>query len=577
MTTGTITPYRSDIRAGRDSFAQLLRAEWIKFRIVPGWAIGVMAAALATVRQRRTWRAARAAAPAGEPQRPQAESAGDSAEPPALPPFDRRAIIIGGAVFAVLMALSPFYGFHRDELYFLDCARHLQASYVDQPILTPLLARLSLWLFGVSLTGLRLWPALAGWATVITGGLTARELGGGRRPQLLAAVGTATMPALLAIDHLAGPTAYDILAWAALALVVIRIGRTGDPRWWLAAGAILGAGLANKHSIGFFALALVVGALLSGGWRALATWWFLGGFAIAAVFTIPDLWWQAQHGWATITMTQNLNQENGGPGNIHNWVTGQLVMTSLALIWVWIAGLRFLWRSGRPLWRGLAWAYGLLFVFFMVTTGVKIYYLTGAYVYLLAAGAMQIDGWLAARPGRLRNLLIATGITTALALPLTLPVLPAPDIGWTYGVNQALGEEVGWPELVHSVRTAWLSIPPQQRRNALIYTAEYGEAGAINELGRGMGLPAAVSGHNTEWWWGPGNPHATTVVAVAPGPLDVTGYQAYLRTFFRHVRVAATLSNTAGVHNQEWGGHVYICAGPRHPWGQVWPRLRHYG
>lgn len=79
--------------------------------------------------------------------------------------FDRRTIVVGGVAFAVLMALSSRYGFHRDELYFLDCARHLQGGYVDQPVLTPLLARVSLWLFGVSVTGLRLWPALAAWAT----------------------------------------------------------------------------------------------------------------------------------------------------------------------------------------------------------------------------------------------------------------------------------------------------------------------------------------------------------------------------------------------------------------------------
>ncbi len=82
---------------------------------------------------------------------------------------------VGGIVFAVLMALSGRYGFHRDELYFLDCARHLQASYVDQPVLTPLLAWVSLKLFGVSLPGLRMWPALAAWATVVVSGLTARE------------------------------------------------------------------------------------------------------------------------------------------------------------------------------------------------------------------------------------------------------------------------------------------------------------------------------------------------------------------------------------------------------------------
>src|SRR5579864_4427446 len=112
---------------------------------------------------------------------------------PVVAPFDRRVIAVGAVVFAVLLALSTRYGFHRDELYFLDCARHLQASYVDQPVLTPLLGWVSLKLFGVSLPGLRVWPALAAWGTVLVAGLTAREFGGGRRAQLLAAVATAAM------------------------------------------------------------------------------------------------------------------------------------------------------------------------------------------------------------------------------------------------------------------------------------------------------------------------------------------------------------------------------------------------
>ena len=91
-------------------------------------------------------------------------------------------------------------------------------------------------------------------------------------------------------------------------------------------------------------------------------------------------------------------------------------------MWVWPAGLRFLWRSGRPLWRALAWAYGLLFVLFALTTGAQIYYLADAYPYLLAAGFVAIDRWLAARPGRVRNLLLATALTTAaLATAATWP------------------------------------------------------------------------------------------------------------------------------------------------------------
>ncbi len=501
--------------------------------------------------------------------------ASDAAPLSGAGPFDRRVIGVAGIVFAVLMALSTRYGFHRDELYFLAGAQHLQASYVDQPVLTPLLAWVSLKLFGVSLAGLRVWPALAAGATVVVSGLIARELGGGRRAQLLAAVAAATMPVLLAADHLAGPTAFDVLAWAGLALIVARIGRTADCRWWLAGGLVLGLGLANKHSVGFFAVALFAGALLSGGHRMVLNRWFAAGAVIAAAFTIPDIWWQAQHQWATIAMTHTLNQENGGLGNISTWVIGQLFMASLILVWVWAAGLRFLWRSERPLWRALAWAYGLLFVFFALTTGAKIYYLAGAYIYLLAAGAVAIDGWLAARPGRLRNLLLATALTTAVVLPIVLPVLPPADIG-TSKVNPELAESIGWPQLVSTVRTVWTSLPPRQRASAVIFTSNYGEASAINELGRGTGLPEAVSGHNTYWWWGPGNPHATTVVAVMPGPADGPGDDAYLRQFFTSVRAVATLRNPYGIHNQEWGGHVYLCAGPRHPWGQMWPRLRSY-
>ena len=308
-------------------------------------------------------------------------------------------IVVGGILFALLMALSGRYGFDRDELYFLDAARHLQASYVDQPGLAPLLAWVSLKLFGVSLPGLRVWAALGAWATVVVGGLTAREFGGGRRAQLLAAIGTATMPVLLGSAHIANTTSYELLAWAGLALIVARIGRTGDSRWWLAGGLVAGVGVADDHSASFFAIAIVIGALLSGGRRMLWNRWFLAGAAIAVAFEVPDLWWQAQHGWATIAMTHALNQENGGAVNIVTWVFGQLGVVTLALAWVWVAGLRFLWRSGRPLWKGLAWAYGLLFVLFALTTGAKTYYLGGAYVYLLAAGAVAIDGWLAARPG----------------------------------------------------------------------------------------------------------------------------------------------------------------------------------
>lgn len=493
-----------------------------------------------------------------------------------LVPLDRRVFAVAAAVFAVLMALSTRYGFHRDELYFLDSARHLQASYVDQPALAPLLARLSLTLFGVSAAGLRLWAALAAAGTVVVGALTAREFGGARRAQLLAAVATATMPVLLGGAHVANTTSYEMLAWASIALVVVRIGRTGDTRWWLAAGALVGVGAEFNHLAGIFGAVLLAAALIGPARRTVADLRLLAGVAIAVLLVLPDLWWQSRHGWAMFEMTRALNAENGGPGNIPTWIVGQLGMACLATAVLWLAGLRFLWRSGRPLWRCLPIAYAVLFVLFAVTTGAQVYYLGGLYVSLLAAGAVELDVWVHADRNRLRGIVVGTGVATALAAVLVLPVLPPSDAAWTYGVNTNSGESLGWPQLVGTVRQVWTGLPPGQRANAVIFAADYGEAGAINELGRGTGLPTAVGAQNTNWWWGPGNPHATTVVAIAPGPEHLPGYEAELRKHFRNVRVAATLTNPEGVHNIEWGGHVYVCTGPRQPWGEIWGGLRHY-
>jgi 4-amino-4-deoxy-L-arabinose transferase-like glycosyltransferase len=484
-------------------------------------------------------------------------------------------LLAAAATFAVLVAFAGGYGWHRDELYFLQCARHLAGGYVDQPVLTPLIARLSLTVFGHSLIGLRAFPALASAGTVVVGALLARELGGGRTAQLLAAIGCATAPAVLGAGHLHGPTAYDILAWAALAVIVARLARTGDTRLWLAAGAVTGVGLANKHSIGFFAVALIIGLIAFGEGRLLRSPWFLAGIATVVLCTLPDLIWQSGHDWATIGMTRRLNEKYGGPVGFALFVPAQLVMASPAMIAVWIAGFLALWRSRTPVLRSFALAYVLLFAFFGLTGGKHPYYLAAMYVVLLAAGAVVLER----RVPRLadhRRLLAWTAFATVITLPVVVPVLPARFIAWSQDLNPVPVETVGWPEFVRTVSDAWHSLPPDERRHAVIFTADYGEAGAINELGAKYGLPRAVSGQNNFWWWGPGNPHATTVVAVGPGPKATHDYGSYLRRFFGDVVTVARIDNRENVDNLERGGHVYVCHRPVQPWGQLWPKLQHY-
>jgi hypothetical protein len=233
------------------------------------------------------------------------------------------------------------------------------------------------------------------------------------------------------------------------------------------------------------------------------------------------------------------------------------------------------------MWRALAWAYGLLIVFFAATSGAKPYYVAGLYPILVGAGAVELERrWStpadpSLRTRRLRWLSVGLAVSVLLTLPITLPVLPARTAGAFSGINPVPAETVGWPELVRSVAAVWHSLPAPQRAHAVIFTSNYGEAGAINELGRSEGLPAAVSGHNSEWFWGPGNPRATTVIAVLAGNIS----SAPVRRFtgdFDSCRVAATIHNAEGVNNQEQHGHIDVCTGPRRPWGALWPSLRHY-
>src|SRR4029453_13698410 len=95
----------------------------------------------------------------------------------------RPVVLIAAAVVLLLLAVAGRYGYHRDELYFLACGRRLAWGFVDQPPMTPALARLSDGLFPGSLVGLRIWSAMTAGALVVLAGLTARELGAGRRGQ----------------------------------------------------------------------------------------------------------------------------------------------------------------------------------------------------------------------------------------------------------------------------------------------------------------------------------------------------------------------------------------------------------
>src|SRR6185369_1576543 len=188
-------------------------------------------------------------------------------------PCSRVPFLIALAVLLLHLLTNHNYGFHRDELQTLDDARHLAWGYVAYPPLTPFLGRLSQILFGQSVTAARVFSALAQAICIVLGGLIARELGGARRAQIIAALAVAIAPVSLAAGALYQYVTFDFLWWVLTAYLVARLLRTANQKVWVATGVVIGLGVMTKYTMGFLALGITFGVVVTDARRCLKSPW----------------------------------------------------------------------------------------------------------------------------------------------------------------------------------------------------------------------------------------------------------------------------------------------------------------
>lgn len=426
-------------------------------------------------------------------------------------------------LFKLLFHLSTAsgYGIFRDELYYLACAEHLGWGYVDHPAFSIFV----LWVvrhgFGDGLFALRLVPALAGAATVLVVGLTARVLGGGRFAQALAMTAALVAPVYLGIGHYYSMNALDLLLWALVGLVVARLLVAPSAGLWIALGALCGVGLMNKLGMLWLGAGIVVGLVLTPARRFLATVWPWVVALLAVLGAYPYLRWQVLNDWSTVEWIHNATTKKMVPVSLGAFVSGQIQNLHPVNVLVWVAGLAFLLvaRAGRPF-RMLGWMWLTVAVILATASASRPGYLAPAYTWLFAAGGVAWERLLAGRAaawrGALLVVLLATGAVTA---PFALPVLPV-DSYLRYAA--ALGQKPhteekkelselpqwyadmqGWPEVAQAIGAAYASLPAADRARAAVFGGDYGVAGAVDRFGPALGMPKAISAHNSYWLWGP--------------------------------------------------------------------------
>jgi Dolichyl-phosphate-mannose-protein mannosyltransferase len=491
-------------------------------------------------------------------------------------------VITAGGVTAVLVVFASGYGYHRDELYFLAAGERLDWAYADQGPVTPLIARAMSEIATDSLTVLRLPSAVAAGFIVLLTGLLARELGGSRRAEWIAAACAAVGVIVLFTGHLLSTSTFDLLCWTALTLLVVRALRTGEDGLWLVAGFVLGLGLLNKPLPAFLALGMLAGVAIGGPRRLLRNPYVWSGAAIALALWAPWIIWQADHGWPQVDVSREI--ASGGSTSSEPWwaiVPFQVLLVSPLLAPVWIAGLVRLFRdpSVREV-RFLAWTWVVLAGVFMATGG-KPYYLAGLLPALIGAGAVWVDDWLDRGRERVRRatLVAAVGVSAVAGVIVSLPVLPADSADPVIAVNEDVGETIGWPEFAETVAGVYRELPDRDR--AVILTGNYGEAGAIDRYGPALGLPRAYSGHNAYADWGPPPDGSAPVIAVGldprESPVARTRGSTRVGAPLLDCNVVARIGNDAGVENDEQGKRVMVCRRPRRSWSQEWSALRHLG
>jgi 4-amino-4-deoxy-L-arabinose transferase-like glycosyltransferase len=411
-------------------------------------------------------------------------------------------------------------------------------------------------------------------------GLMARQLGGGRAAQIVAALAAAIAPVSLAAGALFQYVSFDYLWWVAVAYLVIRLLQSENPRWWVAIGAVIGVGMMTKYTIVFLVAGLIAGVLPTPARRYLGSRWLWCGVALSLAIFLPNFIWQVQHGFISLDFLRYIHARDVRIGRTQGFLIDQLLVAANPFtLLLWVAGLLyFLVAPGGKRYRLLGCMFVVPLVLFIVARG-RGYYMAPAYPMLFAAGAVLAETAVASLTAEWSRLMRghtcgALAVGGVLAIAVVLPMAPVNSPWWNVAnrVNDDFREEIGWPELVETIAGIHASLSPEERAYAGILAGNYGEAGAIDLYDPAHGLPQAISGINSYWGRGYGDPPPRTLIVVGLS-------RDFLERNFESCVLAGHVTNRFGVLNEETTRHpdLFVCRQPRKSWPAFWKPFQYYG
>ncbi len=484
------------------------------------------------------------------------------------------------------LATAGNYGLFTDELYFLAAGEHLAWGYVDMPPLTAVQAAVARALFGESVFGIHVLPALLGAGLVLLTGLIVHRLGGNWLAQALAGVAVLSAAVYLVVNSYLSMNSVEPLIWMGMAYVIIGLIQTEDRRLWLAFGALAGLGMLNKHTTALFAAAMVIGLLLTPQRKLMWNRWFLLGGLLGFLIFLPNLIWMIQHDFPFLELQANIRASGRNVDlNVLEFLRDEVMFLHPLTLPLWLGGLGyFFFHPQGKRYRALGWTFLGVLALLLLTDG-RTYYLAPAFPMLFAGGAVLFAGW--ARPGVRRwlvggylGLLALGGILLA---PMSLPVLspetyvkysralgmapPDVETANTGKLPQLFADRFGWPEKAQQTAEIYQSLSPEEQEVTAIFASNYGDAGAIDFYGPALGLPKAISGHLNYWYWGPRDYTGEIIIGLGIDPQST-------RSLFESCEIVAQASNPWSMPRERFP--IYLCRGLKMPLNELWPDVKNW-
>ncbi|MFZ0335175.1 MAG: glycosyltransferase family 39 protein [Candidatus Acidiferrales bacterium] len=453
--------------------------------------------------------------------------------------------------------------------------------------LSAVYAKLAL-LMGGSLPALRILPALAGTALIALTIAITRQLGGNRFAQGLAGLCVLLVPVNIVMDDFLSMNSFEPLFWMGCVYVLIRIVRTGNSKLWLWFGLLAGLGLENKHSTLFFGFAVFLAVALTSLRREFAKPWIWLAGAIALLIFLPNLVWQIHRDFPTLQDLENVRRIGKNVVlSPPRFILQQILMEQPIFAVFWITGLvSFLWGRAKQF-RVLGVTFLIFFATLLILHG-KDYYVAPIYPMMFAAGAVATEDWLArltwagARTWPKLAIVSAIIILGGILVPLFTPMLsPQTYLVYQQALNirfnktevhhegvlpQFLGDQFGWPEMVHQVAEIYNSLSPDERAQTGIFTGNYGEAGAIDLFGPAYGLPRAYSRHQNYWYWGPPPVVYKNLIVLEWSREDVQDNCTSWLAFPHYAPFGMSEENTP----------IYLCRGAEFDIQKIWWHYHHW-